>query len=73
MTYKEETFLLKKVSRVSKRIDILEAKIDVLDRKLNRINGYIDYLISNHNQENDNDFGRNVLANLISNVFDNKV
>lgn len=34
---------------------------------LRQIINYINHTIANHHQENDNDFGMNVLANIISN------
>lgn len=41
---------------------------------LRNIIKYINTTIAHHNQENDNDFNRNVMANLASNIFDfNKI
>ena len=41
---------------------------------LRQIIKVINTWFAHHNQENDNDFNRNVMANLISNIFDfNKI
>ena len=39
---------------------------------LKEIISVINYWLANHQNENDNDFGRNILANLISNAIDKK-
>ena len=39
---------------------------------LKEIISVINYWLANHQSENDNDFGRNILANLISNAIDKK-
>lgn len=55
MTYKEEAYLL---SIISENNEILHQIIGVLNN-----------LIVKHNQENDEDFTRNVVANLVSEGF----
>ena len=41
---------------------------------LRQIIKVINTLFAHHNQENNNDFNRNVMANLVSNMFDfNKI
>lgn len=41
---------------------------------LRQIIKVINTWFAHHNQENDNDFNRNVMANLVSNIFDfNKI
>lgn len=41
---------------------------------LRQIIKVINTWFTHHNQENDNDFNRNVMANLVSNIFDfNKI
>lgn len=39
---------------------------------LKQICKIINVYLANHHQENEDDFGRNILANLISNIFDIK-
>lgn len=55
MTRTEETFLLEATSQNNKL--------------LNQIIGVLNNLIVKHNQENDEDFTRNVVANLVSESF----
>ena len=59
MTYDEETYLLNTITRI--RDETHENNI-MLKQIIKVINTYI----AHHNQENSNDFDRNVLANLIS-------
>ena len=40
---------------------------------LHQICDVINVYLGKHNQENEDDFGRNVLANLVSNIFDGRV
>ena len=54
MTYKEESYLLNTVT---------ENNI-----MLNQIVQVLNAYLANHNQENDNDFMRNILANVVSEV-----
>lgn len=63
MTYDEETYLLNTITRI--RNEIHENNI-MLKQIIKVINTYI----AHHNQENSNDFDRNVLANLISSGLD---
>ena len=63
MTYDEETYLLNTITSI--RNEIHENNI-----MLKQIIKVINIYIAHHNQENSNDFDRNVLANLISNVLD---
>lgn len=55
MTYKEENYLL----------DTVTENNNLLKRILNILNAYL----INHQKENDEDFSRNVVANLISEVL----
>ena len=55
MTHTEETFLLEATSQNNKL--------------LHQIIGVLNNLIVKHNQENDEDFTRNVVANLVSESF----
>ena len=63
MTYDEETYLLNTITRI--RDETHENNI-MLKQIIKVINTYI----AHHNQENSNDFDRNVLANLISSGLD---
>jgi len=55
MTYKEETYLL----------DTVTENNVLLKKVLNILNAYL----INHQKENEEDFGRNVVANLLSEVL----
>lgn len=61
--YDEETYLLNTITRI--RNETHENNI-MLKQIIKVINTYI----AHHNQENSNDFDRNVLANLISSGLD---
>ena len=63
MTYDEETYLLNTITHI--RNETHENNI-MLKQIIKVINTYI----AHHNQENSNDFDRNVLANLISSGLD---
>lgn len=58
MTYREEQWLLQTVKENNKM--------------LKQIIAYINYINSKADSENSNDFGRNVLANLLSEHITNK-
>lgn len=62
MTRKEEQYLLDTLERI--RDETHENNI-----MLKQIIGFINHTINNARKENEEDFGRNVLANLISNQF----
>lgn len=63
MTYDEETYILNSIKQI--RHEVHENNI-----MLKSIIKYITKEAMNSSAENENDFGRNVLANLISNVFE---
>ena len=63
MTYDEETYLLNTITRIRNKTH--ENNI-MLKQIIKIINTYI----AHYNQENNNDFDRNVLANLISSGLD---
>lgn len=72
MTYKEETFVLNTLKEIREHIRSPEYKQLIKETHENNIMlkeiiRFINTYLSNHNNENDNDFFRNVLANLISN------
>lgn len=65
MNRKEENYIL----------DLLEQIKDETHQNnvmLKQICKVINIYLSNHHQENEDDFGRNVIANLVSNIFDIK-
>lgn len=75
MTYKEETYILNTLKELKEKIrDMpLEQLIKETHENnimLKQIIKVINTWLSHHNQENSNDFDRNVLANLVSNIFD---
>ena len=63
MTYKEEQYILDSIEQIKE-----ETHLNNL--MLCDICGVINVYLANHNAENEADFGRNVLANLISSAFD---
>ena len=63
MTRKEQTYLLDSIDEI--RAEVHENNI-MLRQIIKVINTYI----SRHHQENEDDFGRNVLANILSGMFD---
>lgn len=60
MTHKEEQYILDTLERI--RDETHENNI-----MLRQIIKYINLTIAYHNKENENDFGMNIIANLISN------
>ena len=75
MTYKEESYVLDTLKELQEKIrDMpLEQLIKETHENnimLKQIIKAINTWLSHHNQENANDFDRNVLANFISNMFD---
>lgn len=67
MTHKEEQFLLNEVEYLSSRIDELENTIDKIDTRTQQLLAFCNYIVLNSTRENEADFSRNVLANLVSN------
>jgi len=65
MTKKEEDYIFKTLVRI--RDETHQNNI-----MLKQICKVVNIYLSNHNKENEDDFGRNVLANLVSNIFDIK-
>lgn len=65
MTYKEESYILDSITHIKAEVH----KNNLMLRDLcNAVNVYL----SNHHQENEDDFIRNILANLISSSIDIK-
>ena len=63
MTYEEESYVLESIEQIKKETH--ENNV-MLKQIINVINAYL----ARHHQENEEDFGRNVLANLISSTID---
>ena len=77
MTYNEETFVLRTLKELKEFIEGSEYKRLVKETHENNIMLRkllaIEYSkIRNHHKENEDDFGRNVLANIFSNITDYK-
>lgn len=75
MTYKEETYVLNTLEQIQDFIKSPELsnaikEIHENNKMLKEIIKVINMWLSNHTKENEDDFGRNVLANLISNMME---
>ena len=65
MTYKEEQFILDSIKQIKEEVHLNNLMLcDICE--------VINTWLSHHHQENEDDFGRNILANLISGVVDIK-
>jgi hypothetical protein len=65
MTRKDEDYLLD-------TLDSIQEEVHENNIMLHQICNVINRYLANHHQENENDFGRNVLANLLSNIVELK-
>jgi len=77
MTYKEESYVLDTLIEIQEFIRSPDFKQLVKETHennvmLRQIIKVINTYLSRHHQENEDDFGRNVLANLISGVIDSR-
>ena len=77
MTYKEETFVLNTIKELKEFIRSPECKRALKEVHENNVMLKkllaIEYSkIRNHRKENEDDFGRNILANILSNIPDLK-
>ena len=63
MTYDEESYLLDSIEQI--KLETHENNI-----MLSQLCSVVNTWLSNHHQENEDDFGRNVLANLVSQFID---
>ena len=77
MTYKEESYVLDTLIEIQETIRSPEFKQLIKETHennimLRQIIKYLNHEIAYANQENANDFNMNVIANLISNVFEGK-
>ena len=63
MAYKEKRYLLDSIEQIKDETHLNNSMLcDICE--------VINTWLSHHHQENEDDFGRNVLANMISNVVD---
>jgi hypothetical protein len=65
MTYKEESYLLDTITQIA-------SEVHENNLMLRDICEVINTYLANHSKENEDDFGRNVLANLLSSMVDLK-
>jgi len=63
MTYKEESYILDSISQI-------KAETHENNLMLSQLCSVVNTWLANHHNENEDDFGRNVLANLISQFID---
>lgn len=75
MTYKEETYVLDTLKEIQETIRSPEFKQLIKETHENNIMlksiiKYINTTLAHHNQENSNDFDRNVLANILSGILE---
>lgn len=79
MTYKEESYVLDTLIEIQETIRSPEFEQFIRETHennimLRQIIKVINTWFAYYNQETDNDFNRNVMANLVSNIFDfNKI
>jgi hypothetical protein len=77
MTYKEESYVLNTLKEIQETIRSPEFKQLIKETHennimLKQIIKVINTWIKHHPQENANDFDMNVIANFVSNIFNNK-
>ena len=77
MTYKEESYVLDTLKEIQETIRSPEFKQLIIETHennimLRQIIKVINTWLKHHPQENANDFNMNVIANLVSNIFDFK-
>ena len=65
MTYKEESYILDSITQI-------KAEIHQNNLMLRDLCNAVNVYLANHNKENEDDFGRNILANMISNAMELK-
>ena len=63
ITYDKETYLLDSIERIEK-------KVNENNKMLRSIIKVLNYYLANAKNENEQDFGRNILTNMISNMID---
>ena len=63
MTYNEESYILDSIAQI-------KAETHENNIMLSQLCSVVNVYLANHHQENEDDFGRNVLANLLSQFID---
>ena len=63
MTYDEESYILDSIAQI-------KAETHENNIMLSQLCSMVNVYLANHHQENEDDFGRNVLANLLSQFID---
>ena len=63
MTYDEESYILDSIAQI-------KAEVHRNNQMISQLCHVVNMYLANHNRENEDDFGRNVLANLISQFLD---
>ena len=63
MTYEEESYILDSITQI-------KAETHENNKMLSQLCSIVNTWLANHHQENEDDFGRNVLANLLSNIIE---
>lgn len=63
MTYDEESYILDSITQI-------KAEVHQNNLMLSQLCSVVNIYLANHHKENEEDFGRNVLANLISQFID---
>jgi len=63
MTYDEESYILDSIAQI-------KAETHENNIMLSQLCSVVNVYLANHHQENEDDFGRNVLANLLSQFID---
>ena len=65
MTYKEESYILDTLTQI-------KAETHENNLMLSQLCSVVNTFLSRHHQENEDDFGRNVLANIVSEIISRK-
>ena len=65
MTYDEESYILDSITQI-------KAEVHQNNLMLRDLCNAVNVYLSNHQRENEDDFGRNILANMISNAMELK-
>ena len=65
MTYDEESYILDSITQI--KVEVHEN-----NKMLSQLCSVVSTWLANHHRENGDDFGRNVIANLISGLVDSK-
>ena len=63
MTYDEESYILDSIAQI-------KAETHENNIMLSQLCSVVNVYLANHHQENEDDFGRNVLANIVSQFID---